>query len=382
MAGKAGRRGWGSLRRLKSKRWRASYNGPDGLRYAAPRTFAAKIDAEAYLVEQHRQIERGTWKPPHPVDDDEAGKPKILTFESYADTWLKTRRNRKGEPLRPRTSEHYRDLLDRFILPTFGALPLDSVAPTQVRRWFGTMDKTPTYRARAYGLLKAILATAHEDGHIEANPCVVRGGGQVDRKVKIEPASLEDLAVLVENMPDRLRLMVLLASWCGLRFGELVELRRKDVLREGVLKVRRGAVRAGGQVIVGNPKTSAGSRDVHIPPHLLPTVEDHLRRHVERGRDALLFPASGGGTLAPASLYRHYYKARKAAGRPDLRFHDLRHTGAVLAAQSGATLAELMLRLGHSTPGAAMRYQHVAAGRDAEIAARLSAMVAPPPAAR
>ena len=82
------------------------------------------------------------------------------------------------------------------------------------------------------------------------------------------------------------------------------------------------------------------------------------------------------------SLYRHYYKARKAAGRPDLRFHDLRHTGAVLAAQSGATLAELMLRLGHSTPGAAMRYQHVAAGRDAEIAARLSAMVARPPVAR
>src|SRR4029450_14006814 len=64
--------------------------------------------------------------------------------------------------------------------------------------------------------------------------------------------------------------------------------------------------------------------------------------------------------------------ARAAAGRPDLRFHDLRHTGAVLAASTGATLAELMSRLGHSTPGAALRYQHAATGADARIAKALS----------
>ena len=71
-------------------------------------------------------------------------------------------------------------------------------------------------------------------------------------------------------------------------------------------------------------------------------------------------------------LKRPFDRARQAAGRPDLRFHDLRHTGAVLAAQTGATLAELMARLGHSTPGAALRYQHAAAGRDAQFAAALS----------
>lgn len=76
--------------------------------------------------------------------------------------------------------------------------------------------------------------------------------------------------------------------------------------------------------------------------------------------------------MAPASLYRVYYPAREAAGRKDLRWHDLRHTGAVLAAQTGATLAELMDRLGHTTPGAAMRYQHAAADRGLEIARRLS----------
>src|ERR1700756_2983415 len=120
------------------------------------------------------------------------------------------------------------------------------------------------------------------------------------------------------------------------------------------------------------PKSDAGTRDVAIPPHLLPTLQTHLTKHAGPETDSLLFPAQHGGHLAPATLTRHFYRARVAADRPDLRFHDLRHSGAVFAAQTGATLAELMARLGHSTPVAAMRYQHAAAGRDQVIAAALS----------
>lgn len=95
---------------------------------------------------------------------------------------------------------------------------------------------------------------------------------------------------------------------------------------------------------------------------------------------------SAGGTpslplprfLSVSLLDRYWFPAREAAGRPDLRFHDLRHTQAVFAAASGATLAELMARLVHSTVGAALRYQHAAAGRDAAIAAKLSAFAAEP----
>ena len=113
-------------------------------------------------------------------------------------------------------------------------------------------------------------------------------------------------------------------------------------------------------------------RTVAIPPHLLGAVQEHLAAHVGHDPDALLFPAQHGGHLAPSTLSRHFYAARKVAGRPDLRFHDLRHTGAVLAAATGASLAELMARLGHSTAKAALIYQHVARGRDREIAGLLS----------
>jgi integrase len=169
-----------------------------------------------------------------------------------------------------------------------------------------------------------------------------------------------------------------LAAWCAMRFGELAELRRGDIdLRTNRVKIRRGVVRVDGKFIVGPPKTDAGVRDVAIPPHLVPLVKDHLKDLTGPGKDALLFPAAADGNLhmAPSTLYKVYYPAREAAGRKDLRWHDLRHTGAVLAAQTGATLAELMGRLGHSTPGAAMRYQHAAADRDAEIARRLSQLV-------
>ena len=131
-------------------------------------------------------------------------------------------------------------------------------------------------------------------------------------------------------------------------------------------------VRVSGRFVVTTPKSQTSIRDVSIPPHLLPAIEDHLAKYVGAEPDSLLFPARHGGHLAPGTLYLSFYPARDKAGRKDLRWHDLRHSGAVLAAATGATLAELMARLGHSSPQAALRYQHAAKGRDREIAALLS----------
>ena len=93
------------------------------------------------------------------------------------------------------------------------------------------------------------------------------------------------------------------------------------------------------------------------------------------GTAGLQFPTTHGEQHRAPTFHQAYFrKAREAAGRPNLRFHDLRHTGATMAAASGATLAELMQRLGHSTVSAAPAYQHAAQGSDKLIAARLSAI--------
>ena len=350
--------------------YRARYFGPDGRRHQAPTLFLTKAEARAWLSLRHSEIIRKAWEPP------EAAAPKTrVTFARYADQWLGHRQ------LKDRTREHYRWLLDEHLVPEFGNLPLASITAEDVRGWhtrFGT--KTPTLRSHCYGLLKTIMGSAVNDGKALVNPCVLRGAGSTKRVHKIRPASLPELAKLTAEMPEPYQAMVLLASWCALRFGELTELRRRDAVLDpdkgrGVIRVERAVVRVDDGFAITTPKSDAGTRDVAVPPHLVPVIAQHLAAHVAVDDDSLLFPAEHGGHLAPSTLYRHFYKARETAGRPDLRFHDLRHSGAVLAAQTGATLAELMSRLGHSTPGAAMRYQHAAAERDQAIAEALSRFV-------
>jgi integrase len=400
MANKVGHRTFGLVRKLPSGRWQASYGDPDGrtamsrngnavlVRHAAPNTFDAKRDAEAWLVDESRLISRGEWRSP---DERRAARLAApLTFGEYAESWLLNRKV-KGQHLADRTREHYRSLLDVYILPTFQDVALEAITPESVDRWYelAAVGKDTT-RAHAYSLLRTILGTAVDRRLItQANPARVRGGGSTVRARKIKPATLDELETISATVPERHRLMILLGAWCALRFGELAELRRNDIdVKAGVIHVRRGVVRTKDGYKVKRPKSDAGVRDVAIPPHLLPAVREHLLQHAAPGREGLLFPGVGGQHLSPSAFYGRastvdkdgeinrqgygYYEARRVAGRPDLNFHALRHTGATLAAQTGATLAELMNRLGHSTPAAALRYQHAAADRDQEIARRLS----------
>jgi integrase len=365
MAGKrTGKRQFGSIRQLPSGRYQARYTGPDGVVRKAPVTYDAQIDAEGWLGRQYEAIVRKTWMTPVEVLPEVL--PEVL-FGDYAKSWLATRR------LATTTRDHYAQLLRDHIEPTFGTVPMTEITPVSVRAWHAGLKTGPTAKAHAYGLLRTILATAVADDVIPANPCRVRGAGQSKRAKQITPASLSELETIAATVPGKYKLMILMAAWTALRFGELTELRRSDLdVKAAVVHIRRGVTRTKGGRVIGDPKSEAGKRTVAIPPHLMPAVKDHLRDHVGAAQDALIFRAAHGGHIAPATLYRVFYPAREAAGRPDLRFHDLRHTGATLAAVSGATLRELMSRLGHSTPAAAMRYQHAAADRDKAIAAALS----------
>ena len=361
------KRTFASIQRLPSKRWQVKYTDPTGRRRSAPHTFETRINAEAFVVALRRRIDADQW---NAGDEDPQ---EHITFGVYAARWLANRQV-AGRPLKARTRAHYQAILDAHLVPVFGNRQLGAIRPKDVRAWYEqTLVDRPTLRSHAYSLLRTIFTSAVNEELLDANPARIVGAGRAKRVHRIRPAVVAELGVLTEAMPERLRLMVTLASWCALRFGEIVELRCGDVdLSAEVIRIRRAAVRTKGAYQITTPKSDAGVRDVAIPPHVVPLIEAHLAKYVGRGRDSLLFPADNGGHLQPATLYRHWYRAREAAGRPDLRFHDLRHSGAVLAAATGATLAELMARLGHSTPQAAMRYQHAAAGRDHEIAQLLS----------
>ena len=371
---KAAKRQFGNVRRLPSGRVQARFTGPDGREHSAPTTFNTKGDAEAWLSIEHSKIIRKKWVPEDPGESARA-VPSTLTLLEYVGDldgpgWLSERR------LAIRTREHYARLLVNHILPRFGDTPLTQITNQHVRTWYaGLAPKHPTARAHTYALLRTILNTAVDDELIPTNPCRIRGAGQSPPATEIEPATTDELVIMVETMPERYRLAVLLAAWCAPRQGELLELRRRDVdLTNEVLRIRHSVARTRTQGrVVKEPKSAAGVRVVTIPSNLLPAIEDHLQRFAAPGPDGLLFPGTTKtGHLSETTPNRHWYKARAAAGRPDLNWHSLRHTGATMAADSGVPLKALMRRMGHSTPAMALRYQHAAKGHDKQIAEHLS----------
>lgn len=382
------RRGFGSTRKLPSGRWQARYTGPDGAEHRAPTTFQTKGDATAWLSREQAAVVESRWKPAAPETPEDAP-----TFAAYVGPWLATRRTPRGDALKPRTANEYRKLIglpkpgestdapSGTLLAHWGSVAMDEVTPAAVRDWWAGLGVgTPSQRAHLYTCLRAILNSAVADGHLAANPCTLRGAGSVKRARHIEPATDDEMTALEGAMPPRLSLAVPLLAWLTLRYGELVALRRRDVVirtkggkATALVRVQRAVTWVDGQPIVGAPKSQDGVRDLAVPAHLVEPLRAHLAAHTEPGRDALLFPAAKGGPLNHGTFTRHWNTARKAAGRPDLRIHDLRHTGATRYARLGASTKELMHRLGDATPGMALYYQHAAAARDAELADALSA---------
>lgn len=393
------RRGFGQITKLPSGRYRARYTGPDGALHNAPTTFDTKLDAEAWLTDERRLISAGTWASPaaRRASAEAARAARVPTFSDYAGRWIEQRRV-KGRPLAPRTRDHYRQLLDDYLMPTFGALTLDTITPAAVNIWFdgfaparakshGKKTGGETARAHAYSLARAVMNTAtgaHGPivGHV--NPFAVRGGGSAPKRRRDEHvATGAQLAVILETIRPEWRALVLLATWTGLRYSEVVALRRGDVdLKAHVVRVRQSVSRSRSEGIgLKGPKSDAGVRDVHIPEHVMPAIRAHLHSNVT-GREGLLFPGPGGGFLAPATFYGKptragtWYAARAAAGVPSFHFHDLRATGATLMAQLGATEAEIQAFLGDSTPAAAQRYVRAAKSRMKKLAGRMSELAA------
>jgi len=376
MATRSATRRRGRLRQMASGRWQAAYNGPDArVHYCPTGTFANKEYAEGWIANELRLIELDAWTPP---DVREAAKyAGSVTVEEYVATWVASRE------IRETTRRTYTTSLEHHIKGSaIAAVTVKHLTRAQVTGWWRDLDKaTPRARSKAYGLLRSALNAAVDEELIEVNPARVKDRKAVTSSTvrKLTPIEPEQLDVLAANVTDRRRLLVLLAAWGGLRYGELVALRRGDVDLRGdfpVLHVSRSVTFLTGQApIAGPPKTDAGVRDVTLPSALKAVIAQHLLTFTQSGDDGLLFPGNkGGGYLWPSVFHKEWRKAREASGLPTLRVHDLRHASAVWALQTGESFSGVQARLGHSTPQAALRYQHAASGADGRIAKGLDAM--------
>lgn len=330
------------------------------------RTFRRRSDAERWARQQETRKDLGDFVDPR------AG---TVALDEYAQRWLGSR------DLRPRTGQLYRHLLDKRIAPTFANAPLNRITTEAVRAWHHriTVEVSAMQAAKAYRLLRAMLNTAVADGLLARNPCRIPGAGQ-ERSPERPLAQPADVLRLATAIDPRYRALILLAATGGLRVGELLGLQRHHIdLDERTVHVEQQALELqDGTRIVTPPKTDAGRRTVAIPDTTADALAEHLDRYAQSSPDAWVFVGDHGGPLRRLTLQKAWTRARQATGMTHITLHDLRHAGATLAAWTGASTRELMARLGHNTPRAALRYQHAAASRDREIADRLGRLFDPP----
>ena len=320
-----------------------------GERILAPSTFELRVQATDWLNTQHRDLTTGDYVAPDKT-----------TLGEYADRWLTARR------LTGQSRQLYAWLNDTH-LGSLHEYALADITPQMVREWYFGIEKRSSATS-AYQLLRAMMNTAVSDRLVRVTPCTIRGGG-VQRPVERKTATIEQVNALADAINPRLRLFVLLAVWCQLRRGELLGLRPSDIKGDRLTVRNTRVLMMNGSVEEKGPKTDAGNRTLAIPDFLLPEIE----RHLEAFPGPYLFMGVRGKPMTRNTLYENFWRAREKVG-VDLTIHDLRHTGLTLAAETGATVAELMKRAGHTSPITAMRYQHATAERDREVARRLHEM--------
>ncbi len=315
---------------------------------------------------------------------------KQLTLGSYAEDWIESRIV-KDRHLKARTKAEYRRLLESpNALGPLRDHRLQGITKKVVSDWWKetssavnprTGKKQLTQASRAFAFLKAVMETAVAEDYVAENPCVVRGAMDVSSGLRKNSTLIraDELRVALEDLNEFYRLFVAVSAVGGLRFGELIALKREDVDVSGtvpLLRVRAGSVYISGQGYIEDTTKTDEDRVVPLPSQLLGPIREHLEKYVAPGKSARVFPNQSGGVLAYSTMARHWYRAREVAGRPDVPFHDLRHyAGTTYAQIPGVTEKEIMDRLGHKTKAASWIYQHTT-GREVEQAERLGELPA------
>jgi len=360
MGHKMARRNFGSVEKLPSGRLRAYYK-VEGRRINAPHTFATVTDARGYLATVQTATLRQTLKMP--------SKAGHVTFSEYATNW------NKRPDIKETTRKDYDSDLRNHLLPTLGKHRLDKITPDIVRAWYNNLSNKTGEAAlkRAYRTLSAIMGQAVNDEVINSTPCKIKNGGKF-KGTERPTLSVSELETLARTVPERYCALVHVLAWLAVRPGEASALRRSDLRLDAenpTLSVRQRVSTKTGTFAFDTPKTEAGIRTLSVPPHIVPIILEHLERFTEPENDSIVFTTSKGNPAVDDGS-RKIKEALVAIGRPDVRTYDLRHTGQTLAAENGASLRELMHRMGHASPNASLIYQHRTQEHGRETAIRLS----------
>jgi integrase len=308
------------------------------------------------------------------------------TVGGYLDHWLQ---HIVKPDKAPKTHQGYELVVRLHIVPVVGRKRIRDLGVADVRDLIARLEEkgmTPRGVQQVHAVLRNALQSAMRDEVVVRNVAklvqVKTPRYDVGRGLSVEQAR----TLLVEARSDRLSALYVLAVYLGLRRGELLGLRWRDIdLEDGTLQVRHTLQRVDGDLQFLPPKTRSSQRTVPLPAPCL----DALRTHrVEQGKERLaagprwvdedmVFSTRIGTPIEPDNLRRSWYRVRTVLGDPPPRLHDLRHTCVSLLLAEGAPPHVVQQIVGHSAIDVTMTiYAHASLDEKRKVLSRLGEALA------
>jgi integrase len=279
----------------RNGRYRARYRDPLGRQRCE--TFTRKADAQRFQREMQVDIERGHWIDPRGAD---------TPLASWAGEFLALARR-----LSPTTQETYRRDLDKYLLPRFGSHRLGRLPADEIENWLNdeiAAGIAPSSVYRHYRVLQRMLQVAVEKQRISANPCDRVSPLHIPKRDMVL-LSWEQAVDLAEALGERYREPIYLAVDSGMRWRELVGLRRAslDVWARKVRVTEQLVRLRPGEWLRKEPKTSSSVRSITISPVTAAVLEEHLERFARPGPEGIVFPNSAGRPIIASSFWNNHF---------------------------------------------------------------------------
>ena len=307
------------------------------------------------------------------------------TMIQYMEGWLESVK----ASLRPRTWERYEEIIRLRVNPVLGNLRLGRLAPEHLQRLYsGRLESglSPGSVRQIHAVLRRALGQAARWGLVARNVATLVTPPRRSRQ-EMTAFGPEQVRTLLDAVAgDRLEALYVLAVTTGMRQGEILGLRWRDVdLDDGSVQVKATLQRTGGVFVFAEPKTASSRRQIALTDgavaalkrHRVAQAEERLRlRRAWEDNDLVFANEAGRPIAAPNLRNRSFWPLLERAGLPRIRFHDLRHTAATLMLGQGVHPKVVSEMLGHSQISITLDlYSHVTATMQRQATQALDALL-------
>ncbi len=320
------------------------------------------------------------------ADDGTYFEPTRLTVAEWLTAWLS---EYVAPSCKPLTLSTYKSRVDTHILPALGKIKLTALNATQIQTFYNDLQReqglSPKTIKNVHGILHKALDQAVKLRYIGLNPADACTLPRMEKK-EIKPLSEDEIAAFLREIAEGepLRNLFTVALFTGMREGEICGLAWDSVdFINGTITVRQQLCKEkkkGGVHYIAATKNDK-SRTLTVAPFVMEILKEVFREQtVQRSLAGsawandwnLVFTNALGEHIVPQTALKRFKAVAERIGRPDARFHDLRHTYAVTALQEGDDVKTVQENLGHATASFTLDvYGHVSEKMKKESAARM-----------